>query len=111
VTVPAAAQGSADPPRRAPGESPLRWRICEDAPVTSLGKKKKEGGGKSSCLADGKVTLHHSEPPPSSGTASPCWEKPLSAASRWVVCLLITGLTQCYYQEKFLNLIMSRKQL
>lgn len=62
-------------------------------------------------MGDGKVTLHHGKPPPSSDTAAPCSEKPLSAASHWVVCLLITGLMRCYYQEKFLNLIMSRKQL
>lgn len=34
-----------------------------------------------------------------------------SHRSPWVVCLLITGLMGCYYQKKFLNLIMSRKQL
>lgn len=43
------------------------------------------------------------------GSAPCAAEAPHS--SRWVVFLLITGLMQWYYQEKFLNLIMSRKQL
>lgn len=55
-------------------------------------------------MGDGEVPVFLGKPPR-------CWEKPLSAASRWVVCLLITGLMPCYYQEKFLNLIMRRKQL
>lgn len=55
-------------------------------------------------MGDGEVPVLHEKPPQR-------WEKPLSAASCWVVCLLITGLMPRYYQEKFLNLIMRRKQL
>lgn len=54
----------------------------------------------------GKGTLQPGKPPLISGR-----EAPLGIQSLSGLCLLITGLMPHYDQEKFLSLIMSRKQL